>query len=77
MKAWLTRIVVVIALAVLATGAAVSAQGPRGAGGDIRVPRSDRAKSAKPGNTPPLYSVPKSLSRWCGGGPGPAGTGVK
>jgi hypothetical protein len=29
------------------------------------------------GDRAPLYTVPKSLSRWHGGGPGPAGAGVK
>lgn len=34
-------------------------------------------KHAKHQKAEPLYSTPKSLSRWHGGGPAPAGVGAK
>lgn len=36
-----------------------------------------QAKSAKPQKPTPLYTFPKSEPWWRGGGPGPAGAGVK
>jgi len=54
-------------------------QGPKGAGADTKAIPTERAKASKPETTPPLYTVPKSLSRslWHGGGPGPAGAGAE
>ena len=53
------------------------AQGPRGVGADLKGSKVERVKLAKPGKTPPLYTIPKSASWWEGGGPGPVGAGVK
>jgi hypothetical protein len=53
------------------------AQGPRGVGADLKGTKVEREKKAKLGKTPPLYTIPKSASWWNGGGPGPAGAGVK
>ncbi|HMD08076.1 MAG TPA: hypothetical protein VKH63_11110 [Candidatus Acidoferrum sp.] len=36
-----------------------------------------QVKSAKPEKPTPLYTFPKSEPWWRGGGPGPAGVGVK
>ena len=38
--------------------------------------QKDETTSAANTHGGPLYTVPKSLSRWHGGGPGPAGAGV-
>jgi hypothetical protein len=64
------------------------AQEPSGAGGDIKPEKVQQVKKAKPekvkkaksakSQTPtPLYTVPTSEPWWRGGGPGPAGAGVK
>jgi hypothetical protein len=71
------RLLFMIILFGMATASAVCAQGPRGVGADIKPNKIDKAKSAKPEKPTPLYTFPKSASWWDGGGPGPAGAGMK
>jgi hypothetical protein len=72
----------------VATAFGLCAQEPSGAGGDIKPENVQQVKKAKPekvkkgkGAKPqkpePLYTFPKSEPWWRGGGPGPAGAGVK
>jgi hypothetical protein len=58
---------------VLSFAVAVSAQGPKGVGGDIKPVKTKVAKVHKQKKGAPLYTVPKSQPWYRGGGPGPAG----
>jgi len=66
-----------VILLCLAASTNLCAQGPRGVGGDIKPSKVDKVKGAKPEKPTPLYTFPKSASWWDGGGPGPAGAGMK
>jgi hypothetical protein len=71
------RIFLAVSLFAFSASLGFGAQGPKGAGADIEAEPVQRTKPSKPGPTPPLYSVPMTMSWWHGGGPGPAGAGAE
>jgi nitrous oxide reductase len=82
------RLLCALLLCGVTAASALCAQEASGAGGNTNQGEVQQAKSAKPakakpakkakpGNLTPLYTVPKSEPWWRGGGPGPAGAGVK
>lgn len=69
----------------VAAASGLCTQEPSGAGGDtkpekvqgVKNAKPEKVKKAKPQKQTPLYTVPKPEPWWRGGGPGPAGAGVK
>jgi hypothetical protein len=77
MEAMRVRLLCGLLLCAMAAASDLCAQGPRGEGGEIKPEKVQQVKNAKPEKPTPIYTYPKSESWWRGGGPGPAGAGVK
>jgi hypothetical protein len=85
MRVMRVRLLCGLLLCGVAAASGLWAQEPNGAGGDtkpekaqqVKKAKPEKVKKAKPQKPTPLYTVPKSEPWWRGGGPGPAGAGVK
>jgi hypothetical protein len=88
MQVMRVRLLCGLLLCGVAAASGLCAQEPSGAAGDTKPENVQQAKKtkpekvkkgkgAKPQKPEPLYTFPKSEPWWRGGGPGPAGAGVK